>query len=128
MEELQQTIRDTKPGRSGDKFEVTAEMFKVDCPLLLQLMLGAFNHITQVNEQTPLDWLQDLLQARISVIYKEDEATLLGNYRPIAILSSMYKLFSRMLCSRLRETLDSQQSIDQAANRRASSQKTTFAL
>ena len=114
MEELQKAIRETRPARSGDKQGITAEMFKVECPRLRQLMLDAFNHVIQPNEEAPLDWLQ----ARISVIYKKGEATLPANYRPIAILSLLYKLFSRMLCGRLRGTLDRQQSIDQAAYRK----------
>ena len=114
MEELQQAIRVTKLGRSCDKLGITAEMFKVECPLLHQLILDAFNHIMRPTEQAPLDWLQ----ARISVIYKKGDTTLPSNYQPIAILSLLYKLFSRMLCGRLRKTIESQQSIDQAAYRK----------
>ena len=39
------------------------------------------------------------------------------NYRPIAILPILYKLFSRMLCQRLHGAIIGQQSVDQAAYR-----------
>ena len=41
-----------------------------------------------------------------------------GNYRPIAILPILYKLFSRMLCNRLQDYLIPRQSVDQAAYRK----------
>ena len=43
---------------------------------------------------------------------------MVGNYRPIAILSLLYKLFSRMLRARLEGAIVGQQSVDQAAYRK----------
>ena len=40
-----------------------------------------------------------------------------ANYRPIAIVPILYKLFSRMLCARLTSQLIAEQSCDQAAYR-----------
>ena len=52
------------------------------------------------------------------VIFKKGDHKLPSNYRPIAILSILYKLFSRMLCARLQHTIVGQQSVDQAAYRK----------
>ena len=114
IEELRRAIDATKLGRVSDKQGISAEMFKAHCPQMQQLMLDAFNHVIQPNQQPPESWLE----ARISVIFKKGDASLPENYRPIAILALLYKLFSRMLCDRVRAQLESQQSGDQAAYRK----------
>ena len=38
------------------------------------------------------------------------------NYRPIAILLILYKLFSKVLCTRMQDTLIKAQSVDQAGS------------
>ena len=52
------------------------------------------------------------------VLFKKGDPKLPSNYRPIAILPLLYKLFSRMLCARLEERILGQQSVDQAAYRK----------
>ena len=51
------------------------------------------------------------------VLFKKGDPALPSNYRPVAILPILYKLFSRMLCSRIKHTVVGQQSVDQAAYR-----------
>ena len=51
-------------------------------------------------------------------ISKKGDPKLPANYRPIAILPILYKLFSRMLCVRLNDAMISRQSVDQAAYRK----------
>ena len=51
------------------------------------------------------------------MLFKKVDPTLPKNYRPIAILPVLYKLFSRMLCNRVQGTVVDYQSPDQAAYR-----------
>ena len=43
--ELSDAIQEMRNGRSGDDKGITAEMAKVDCPLLRELILDTFNAI-----------------------------------------------------------------------------------
>ena len=65
-----------------------------------------------------LDPPEEWRNTKLVVIFKKGDPTLPSNYRPIAILPIMYKLFSRILCNRLQEFLMPQQSVDQAAYRK----------
>ena len=56
--------------------------------------------------------------SQLTVIFKKGDPLLCGNYRPVAIIPVMYKLFSRMLCDRLQPKFDEKQSQDQAAYRK----------
>ena len=69
-----------------------------------------FNSIISQDAQTPMSWSKTM----ISVIYKDGDAQLPQNYRPIAIVQVLYSLFTRMLLARIRPQLETQQSRDQA--------------
>ena len=60
----------------------------------------------------------------IKVLHKSGDQQLPQNYRPIATIPILYKLFARLLYNRLEPTLDSQQSCDQAGFRRKRSTTT----
>ena len=63
---------------------------------------------------TPAQWRK----TQFAVLYKSGDAQLPQNYRPIAAIPLLYKLFARLLYNRLETTLDKQQSPDQAGFRR----------
>ena len=63
--------------------------------------------------RSPDDWMH----TRLIVIFKKGDPKLPANYRPIALLPILYKLFSRMLCVRIQPDLLRAQSVDQAAYR-----------
>ena len=50
-------------------------------------------------------------------MFKKGDARCLDNYRPISVLPIIYKLFSKIMCQRIRATLDLQQAVDQAGFR-----------
>ena len=52
--------------------------------------------------------------ARVASIFKKGDPTILENYRPIAVLPILYKLFSRVLLERIKLALSQAQSVDQA--------------
>ena len=56
-------------------------------------------------------------QTRLKVILKKGDAQLTENYRPIAVLPILYKVFGQIVCGRLRKTLYDAQSCDQAGFR-----------
>jgi hypothetical protein len=106
-------MKKMKDGKARDESGVVAEMLKQGTQQLHEAVLDLFNDILQDDREAPEQWWK----TRLIVIFKKGERNLPGNYRPIAILPTMYKLFSRMLCARIQVTLMKQQSVDQAAYR-----------
>eukprot|EP00973_Karenia_brevis_P080662 11189936-Karenia_brevis.AAC.1 len=56
-------------------------------------------------------------QTFITLLHKKGDTRQPGNYRPISLLPIMYKLFSRVLRSRIQKKLDEAQNGDQAGFR-----------
>ena len=102
-----------KAGKARDSEGIAAEMLKIDCHILRERILELFNDVIST-QALPADWRK----SRLVVLFKKGDPKLPSNYRPIAILPLLYKLFSRMLCARLEEKIISQQSVDQAAYRK----------
>jgi hypothetical protein len=113
LAELHTALKQMKPGKAADAQGICAEMISVDCPVLHDLILEVFNDVLRPGGEPPAEWRS----SRLVVLFKKGDPTLTSNYRPIAILPILYKLFSRMLCGRLKLAITSQQSVDQAAYR-----------
>ena len=113
MDELCTALKQMKPGKASDAKGVCAEMFSVDCPILHELVLEIFNDVVKPGAQPPAEWRS----SRLVVLFKKGDRSVPSNYRPIAILPVLYKLFSRMLRGRIKHTITTQQSVDQAAYR-----------
>ena len=88
-------------------------MLKVECQHLQEMMLDVFNDVL-LGQAPPEQWRE----TRLTVILKKGDAAEPSNYRPIAIVPVMYKVFSTMLTSRIRDQIMSRQSVDQAAYRK----------
>ena len=114
LSELRAALRRMKPGKAKDSSGIAAEMLKIDCPVLQTMVLDLFNEVL-TSRAVPSEWRA----SKLIVLFKKGDPKLPANYRPIAILPLLYKLFSRMLCARLEDTIIGQQSIDQAAYRKS---------
>ena len=114
FEELRQALRGMKNGKAKDEKGVIAEMVKNSSQEFLTSILELFNDILLRKSDPPAAWKT----TKLIVIFKKGDATLPKNYRPIAILPILYKVFSRLLCQRLTSTLMQKQDADQAAYRK----------
>ena len=103
-----------KEGKAQDQVGIIAEMLKDGSDHLLELILDVFNDILMLRGMPPNAWKQ----TKLTVIFKKGDPELPKNYRPIAILPILYKLFSRMFCNRLVDYVMRHQSVDQAAYRK----------
>ena len=56
-------------------------------------------------------------ESKLILIHKKGDNRSLKNYRPISLLSNMYKLFTKILTHRLQKQLDENQPIEQAGFR-----------
>ena len=113
-EELQTAITQLRSGRCKDKSGIMAEMIKTGGEPIRRHLLLLYNDIKRPHAQPPTQWKQ----TTITVIYKAGDPKLPQNYRPIAIIPLLYKLFSRLIYNRLEPMLNALQSCDQAGFRR----------
>ena len=90
-----------------------AEMLKAGGPILRSHLRQLYNDALSPNATPPTEWKR----TTISVIFKSGDPQLPSNYRPIAIIPLLYKLFARLLYNRLETHLDNYQTPDQAGFR-----------
>ena len=112
--EVGQQIRKMTNSKSADQAGVIAELLKACDEKVLELIAALFDDVMDPQTQIPQSWCM----TKLKVLLKKGDALDPANYRPIASLPILYKLFSRMLFSRLRATLDRSQSVDQAGFRK----------
>jgi hypothetical protein len=110
--ELSAALKAMKAGKAHDTTGLAAEMLKVECALLRIMILDLFNDVLMTGRPPP-EWQA----TRLIVLFQKGDPKMPANYRPIAILPILYKLFSRMLCLRIQPGLLGKQSVDQAAYR-----------
>lgn len=72
-----------------------------------------FSDILKPGSNVPSYWKQ----TRLKVLFKQGDPQMPENYRPISILPILYKLFSRIVCSRIQGVLMAAQNCDQAGFR-----------
>ena len=114
IEELEVAMKGLKNGRSKDTSGILAEMLKDGGPTLWQTLPNLYNEVLKPDKAAPTQWRR----TQFTVLHKSGDARLPHNYRPIAAIPLLYKLFSRLLYNRLETTLDAQQPPDQAGFRR----------
>ena len=113
MQELHAALHRMKRRKAMDDNGICAEFLKDAPECFLQLVLQLFNDVLFSSCAPPDVWRR----TRLTVIYKKGDAESVSNYRPIAIISVLYKLFSRIICDRISKILLPQQSPEQAAYR-----------
>jgi len=89
-------------------------MLKSGGHTLREVLINLYNAIIQPSSPSPDNWHH----TNIKVLHKSGNPQFPQNYRPIATIPILYKLFARLLYNRLEPTLDNQQSCDQAGFRR----------
>eukprot|EP00959_Pyramimonas_sp_CCMP1952_P205669 4301053-Pyramimonas_sp.AAC.1 len=111
--EIEHALKGLKSNKAADTEGIVAEMLKSGGKALRYILLDLFNRILRPGTPTPKNWKHTV----IKVLYKSGDPQLPQNYRPIATIPILYKLFSRLLYNRLLPILDPQQSRDQAGFR-----------
>ena len=114
LEELTVALKGMKRGKAKNEAGVIAEMLKDASKNLLVAVLQLFNDVLTMRLEAPAAWKKN----KLIVIFKKGDPAFAGNYRPIAILSILYKLFSRALCNRLSHFIMPFQGVEQAAYRK----------
>lgn len=110
--ELQLALKQLRNGKSADGDGLVLEMFIHAGGMLHQRLLSMYNHMLHEHVWDP-KWCHTVF----NMLPKPGDASVASNWRPIAILKVTYKIFSKMLCSRLQPLLESYQSPDQVGFR-----------
>ncbi|XP_056641545.1 craniofacial development protein 2-like [Diorhabda sublineata] len=115
-EEIVKSLNQLKNGKAAGDDNIIPEMLKEGGSLLIRELKSLFN--TCLTEgRIPQDWNT----AIVILIYKKGDPSNLENYRPISLLSQIYKLFMRIIANRLEFKLDAYQPYEQAGFRKGMS-------
>ena len=99
--ELRGQLRKTANGKSADSKGVVMELLKHSGDDFLEIVAQVFTDILDPASDIPEYWKQ----TRLKVLFKKGDPQLPDNYRPISILPILYKLFSKVLCARIKDVL-----------------------
>lgn len=111
--EVIETIKKLKLDKSPGSDNITNEALKFANLILAAPLAELFNLILKKSE-TPKQWSE----SNIILIYKKGDPKDIGNYRPISLLPSLYKLFSTIINLRIGDVIESKQPVEQAGFRK----------
>ncbi|XP_073960723.1 uncharacterized protein [Choristoneura fumiferana] len=112
IEEVQLALRQVKNRRSPGQDNIIPEMLKLGSADLWRAIALLFTNCI-LDGRVPSEWHN----AVIILLHKKGDIRKLDNYRPISLLSHMYKLFTRVIMNRLSKKLDDNQPREQAGFR-----------
>lgn len=111
--EVIETIKRLKSDKSPGSDNITNDALKTACFILATPLAKLFNLILETGI-TPSQWSE----SKIILLYKKGDPKDIGNYRPISLLPSIYKLFSTLINQRISAALEKNQPIEQAGFRK----------
>ena len=101
LRELRNYLKRCKNHKTPGPDELQMELFKWLDDENLELVRAILNQWWR-GETIP----HEVLQARVASIYKKGDPRNPGNYRPISLLNSIYKIYAALLQTRISATLD----------------------
>lgn len=112
-EETIKAINTQKLDKAPGSDLVTNELLKATLPVIAPRLTDIFNEIINT-ENIPEDWTK----STIILLHKKGDKGDIANYRPISLMSNIYKVFSKIILSRITNTLEENQPKEQAGFRR----------
>ena len=113
VKEVNEALKKLRAGKACGDDELCAEMLKTSHAGLVGAIATVFSDILCGYAELPATWAI----SRLVVLFKKGDATLPKNYRPIAIIPVLCKLFSAVLFGRVGRLLDSLQDPEQGGFR-----------
>ena len=112
VDEVKAAVDEMKNKKSPGEDGVPIEAIKLGGDSLLSAITTLFNQCLQW-EMIPKQWEN----AEITLLHKKGDITKLENYRPISLLSTLYKLFMKIITKRNTKKFDFYQPVEQAGFR-----------
>ncbi|PZC78256.1 hypothetical protein B5X24_HaOG202328 [Helicoverpa armigera] len=110
--EVDVALKSLKYNKSPGDDGISTEILKLFKNTLIPHITNLFNSILFTG-QIPLQFTH----SNIIILHKKGDKTDINNYRPISLISHLYKLFIKVIHNRIREHLDQHQPIEQAGFR-----------
>ncbi|CAG4989725.1 unnamed protein product [Colias eurytheme] len=112
VKETIRAINTQKMDKTPGADQITNELLKSTTSVIAPILTDIFNNIID-SEIIPADWTK----STITLLHKKGDKGDIGNYRPISLMSNVYKVFSKIILSRITATLDANQPKEQAGFR-----------
>ena len=109
VKELEAALAKLKKGKTGADDGLVAEMLKTGHADLVKAIAEFFTEIVNGTMPPPKEWKI----TKLRVLFKKGDPTMPKNYRPIAVLPVMSKLFSTVLYNRIADIIDAKLSKEQ---------------
>ena len=101
-----------KDNKAPGNDEITSDIINQGGEETITQLLKIFNQILE-KKQIPTTWKE----AKIILLYKKGDKADVKNYRPISLLSHLYKIFTKVIQNRIKDILDTNQPREQAGFR-----------
>ncbi|XP_063630347.1 uncharacterized protein LOC134801658 [Cydia splendana] len=111
--EVIKAVSTQKNGKATGEDQISNELLKCTLPASLRSIVTLFNEILQ-KEEIPKQWTT----STIILLHKKGDRNDVGNYRPISLMSNLYKIFSKIILQRIEKVLDENQPKEQAGFRK----------
>ena len=113
LSEIKIACKLLKARRSCAEDGLVAEMLKVGDSYMFEVLACVFTDLLQSKLLIPESWRT----SRLTILFKKGCCKSLGNYRPIAVVPVLYKLFATVLLKRIQVKLDTLQPEEQTGFR-----------
>lgn len=112
--EIEKAVNSQRNDKAPGPDHITNEMIKtsITIPENLQKLTRIYNYILKT-ECIPSQWTKSI----IILLHKKGDRNIIENYRPISLMSNIYKVFSKLILKRLSRIMDEQQPMEQAGFR-----------
>lgn len=110
--EVRVAIQSLKSGTAPGNDKISADMLKAAGPRLISVLSKIYTKCLETGK-IPKDWKN----SKTILLHKKGNREDLKNYRPICLLSIIYKVFTKIILNRITRQLDEAQPIEQAGFR-----------
>ena len=110
--EVKKALKGMQRGKAAGEDQVTSDLLKDGGEIMLEKLATLYTKCLSTG-RIPESWKN----ANIILIHKKGDVKDLKNYRPISLLSVVYKLFTKVIANRINTTLEFNQPKDQAGFR-----------
>nr|CDJ95062.1 unnamed protein product [Haemonchus contortus] len=111
--EVERAIRQMKPRKALGPDRISADFLKSVSHTIIKQLNKRFNKYLDA-QRIPDQWKK----SNTVLLFKKGERDQMKNYRPIALLSQPYKLFTKIILNRLERQYDEYQPVEQAGFRK----------
>ncbi|GBP48071.1 LINE-1 retrotransposable element ORF2 protein [Eumeta japonica] len=111
--EVEKAIDSQKNDKAPGPDDISNEILRHSKETLTPILTEIFNNNLNT-EIIPQQWTE----SNIILLYKKEDKYDIANYRPISLMSNVYKIFAKIILKRIEKTLDEHQPIEQAGFRK----------